>query len=223
MDKDHAIKQIIYEYQNGLPHVECALNPSECDQIMNHYLSSYCSLLKVSQYLCSELNETDKISQKQVVMAIAHMAYGWMRQPLKKCDINDEIKHVKGKTILNALDIKTCDDAVEFVCGYSRSPINGSCIGLSKALHFINPEIFPIWDSNVAKAFGIKGYHYQMQDIQKYKCYVEFCHEILCPNEVKEVEVRKAVKQVQESFLKKRNDKVSKIRALEFIWFTTNR
>ena len=83
------------------------------------------------------------------------------------------------ETILDAFDVKRPEDARNFVEGFASSPINNSCVGLSKSLHFINPEIFPIWDSNVAKTFGLQGYHYQVNKIQVYGCCIEFCHSAL--------------------------------------------
>ena len=51
----------------------------------------------------------------------------------------------------------SCEEkANDFIKGFKGEPINNSWVGLSKALHFINPEIFPIWDKNVAELFGIK-------------------------------------------------------------------
>ena len=97
------------------------------------------------------------------------------------------------KTILDAFDVKTSRDARNFVEGFASSPINDSCVGLSKSLHFINPEIFPIWDSNVAKTFGLQGYHYQVNKIQDYGCYIDFCHSVLVDCQT----VAEAVKQVQ--------------------------
>ena len=128
---------------------------------MNHYLNSYCSLLKVSQSLCKQA-KGDPGFRNNAIVAVAHMAYGWMPTTLKKCDIDDEIKREDEKTILDAFDVKTSGDARKFVEGFASSPINDSCVGLSKALHFINPEFFPIWDSNVAQIFG-KHNHYEMQ------------------------------------------------------------
>ena len=48
----------------------------------------------------------------------------------------------------------------------NNSPVNNSWIGLSKVLHFINPDIFPIWDSRVAKCFNmLYPYQFNKKDI----------------------------------------------------------
>ena len=81
-------------------------------------------------------------------------------------------------------------------------------------MHFINPEIFPIWDSNVARTFGLQGYRYQVNTIQVYGCYIEFCHSALDRQTVAE-----AVKQVQDLVCCYAGYEVEKIRALEFMLF----
>ena len=118
------------------------------------------------------------------------------------------------ETILDAFDVKTSGDARNFAEGFASSPINDSCVGLNKSLHFINHDIFPIWDSNVAKTFGMQGYHYQVNKIQVYGCYIEFCHSALDCQTVAE-----AVKQVQDLFCCHAGYKVEKIRALELMLF----
>lgn len=46
----------------------------------------------------------------------------------------------------------TADRAAELLSTLSKY-INGSLVGASKLLHFLNPEVFPIWDSRVARRF----------------------------------------------------------------------
>ena len=212
MEKELAIEQIKERIESELENVKSELNPSKRDQRMNHYLNSYCSLLKVSQSLCKQA-KGDPGFRNNAIVAIAHMAYGWMPTTLKMCDINDEIKHDDKKTILDAFDVKSPEDARDFVVGFASSPINDSCVGLSKALHFINPEFFPIWDSNVAQLFR-KQNHYEMKKTKVYGCYIEFCHSALGCQTVAE-----AVKQVQDLICCHEGYEVEKIRALEFMLF----
>ena len=213
MNKESAKIQIKNEFENGLRNVKSVLDPSNPDQYMSHYFESYCSLLKASQFLCNQAKVAPDF-RNHAIVAIAHMAYGWMPTTLKKCDINDEIQHEYGKTILDAFKVKTSGDARNFVESFASSPINDSCIGFSKALHFINPEFFPIWDSNVAKIFGMR-HHYQMKKTKVYGCYIDFCHSVLVDCET----VAEAVKQVQDLFCYHAGYKVVKIRALEFMLF----
>ena len=213
MEKESAIKEIKKEFKGGMENVESALCPSNHDQRMNHYFKSYCSLLKASQSLCIKA-KVDPDFRNHAIVAVAHMAYGWMPATLTKCDINDEIEREDEKTILDAFDVKTSGDARNFVEGFASSPMNDSCIGFSKSLHFINPEFFPIWDSNVAVTFEMDR-HYQIRKIPVYGCYIDFCHSVLVDCQT----VSEAVKQVQDLFCLHAKYKVEKIRALEFILF----
>ena len=213
MNKEKAIKEIKKEFEDKLKNVRFALCPSNPDQRMNHYLNSYCSLLKVSQSLSKQAIGNPNFRYDAIV-AIAHMAFGWMPATLKMCDINDEKEHNGKNKILDAFDVNTLDDAKCFVKSFASSPMNNSCIGFSKSLHFINPEIFPIWDSNVAETFEMDRY-YQIKKIPVYGCYIDFCHSVLVDCQT----VAEAVKEVQDLFCCHAKYKVEKIRALEFILF----
>ncbi|MCY4227551.1 MAG: hypothetical protein OXF20_07665 [Gammaproteobacteria bacterium] len=102
--------------------------------------------------------------------------------------------------------------------GFERPPINtaNAWVGLSKALHFINSRIFPIWDSRVANNFNVaagnQGY---------YICYIEWCHSVLDPGNKNQnaIDIRNAVNEVRNLFVQNVGYGVSKIRALEFILF----
>ena len=213
MNKESAIQAIEKESEGGLEKVESELCRSNRDQRMNHYLNTYCSLLNVSQFLCIQANG-DPGFRNNAIVAIAHMAYGWMPTTLKKCDINGDIERNGKNTILDAFDVKSWGDARNFVESFASSPINDSCIGFSKALHFINPEIFPIWDSNVAETFKVH-HHYQMKNINVYRCYIDFCHSVLVDCQT----VAEAVKKVQDLIFCHAGYEVGKIRTLEFMLF----
>jgi len=45
--------------------------------------------------------------------------------------------------------------------------INGSVVGTSKFLHFLNPNVFPIWDSRIARCFGY-DWEYQYDQPEAY-------------------------------------------------------
>ena len=81
---------------------------------------------------------------------------------------------------------------------------------MSKVLHFINPEFFPIWDSRVARHFRLK-YAYQINNRHHFLEYLTF---------VEENRKSDAVKRVQEAFVKEAGYSVSDVRACEFILFS---
>ena len=170
---NHAEDKIIGEYKQNFPNVLQELRPA------SHYVVSYPSLLKATRRHCKRVNLNQE-SKADAIYAITHMTYGWMRRILTYCDITGE-KHENGLTILDAYQIQTCQQAIEFVQGFEESPINteGAWVGLSKALHFINPKCFPIWNSNVAKNFGTDPYGEHGK--QKYICYIEWSCSVLNP------------------------------------------
>ena len=206
MTKDEAIKAINNGYENALDE----LDRSRGNKARAQYLKSYPALLEVSQFLCKKARANSGM-RKQAIVAIAHMAYGWMPRMLMICDIN----HENAKTIMHAVNASSSEEAIELVFEFLESPINNSWVGLSKVLHFINPETFPIWDSNVAKIFGKQN---QMSNRDLYCDYIILCHSIS-----KSPEVSAPVEKVKEHFKKTLDYEVTDIRAVEFILFTVGR
>ena len=80
---------------------------------------------------------------------------------------------------------------------------------MSKVLHFINPEFFPIWDSRVAKHFDLKN-----TQVNKKNHFLEYL------TFVAKHRNKDAVKKVQEAFVKEAGYSVSDVRACEFILFS---
>ena len=171
-------------------------------------MKSYPSLLEISQTLCTNARANPGI-RKQTIVAIAHIAYGWMPTMLMKCDIDDE----NANAIWRAVNVNSSEEAIEFVFEFSKSPINNSWVGLSKTLHFIKPKFFPIWDSKVAKVFGKQN---QMSKRNPFCEYVKLCHSI-------SPKVSAPVEKVKEHFKKTLEYEVTDIRAVEFILFTVGR
>ncbi len=181
----------------------------------DHYIQSYPSLLKISQHLCKQAENND-IADVDKMMAIAHMAYGWMPTILDKSKLKKKPtdSHKQGQTILDAYGM-SYEKAIDFLDEFKKSPIHNSWVGLSKALHFINPEIFPIWDSKVADIFDINtNSGSQTKKKKDYSRYMQFCHSNL---------ELPAVAEMQHSFGNKAGYRVSKIRAIEFILFTSTK
>ena len=85
---------------------------------------------------------------------LAHAVYGWMPTVLKTVEVSGFFL-IDQNPIYVLRKTHLFEDLIERLP--SKSPINNSWIGLSKFLHFLNPEVFPIWDSRVAKHFGLKN------------------------------------------------------------------
>ncbi len=162
----------------------------------NRYIKSYPYLLEATKLLHKELGADS-------IIAISHIAYGWMPTILTY----DFSKH-DGNILDEAQSVKSFEEARTMIGKIDLSPVNNSWVGLSKVLHFANPEFFPIWDSKVAKHFGVSN---QMGKRQNYIDYISFVESQL---------ERKIVLDVQKEFKKQTGREVSKARACEFILFS---
>jgi len=85
----------------------------------------------------------------------AAQVYGWMPTILKSAGIADAIDREDGRLVrfLNAARLAkkpglSVED-IELISVFT----NNSTVGASKLLHFLNPRVFPIWDSRVAKRY----------------------------------------------------------------------
>lgn len=101
-----------------------------------------------------------------------HIVYGWMPTipRLAKITTWDESQKTSLVAALKKAKKGTPhDEEIELI----RSFCNNSMVGASKLLHFLNPDVFPIWDSRVAKAFFNRPrvYPYQLNRIESYKLY----------------------------------------------------
>ncbi len=84
----------------------------------NHYIKSFPSLLKISQHFCKQAESND-IDNVDKMMAIAHMAYGWMPTILKNSDLKEKPtdSHTQGQTILDAYGV-SYEKAKVFLKGF---------------------------------------------------------------------------------------------------------
>jgi len=168
-----------------------------CIDASEQYLRTYPALLRSTAILAKEIGE-------DALPAISHMAYGWMPTILKK--FSDSEPDIVGP----ATGCRSFEEASALIQSLDDSPINNSWVGMSKVLHFINPEFFPIWDSRVSKHFGLK-YDYQINNRKHFLEYLTFVAKHRNKDEVKKVE---------EAFVKQAGYSVTDVRACEFILFS---
>jgi hypothetical protein len=167
-----------------------------CIDASEQYIRTYSELLRSTAILAKEMGE-------DALPAIAHMAYGWMPTILKK--FSDSQSDIVGP----ATGCRSFEEASALIQSLDYSPINNSWVGMSKVLHFMNPEFFPIWDSRVAKHFDLK-----ITQVNKKNHFLEYL------TFVEENRKSDAVKRVQEAFVKEAGYSVSDVRACEFILFS---
>lgn len=129
------------------------------------YSIAYASLLPYFEKL-------QKVTWDDAVVGL-HIVYGWMPTIPQLGRImrwDQQRKSDLTATLTRAVNgnVPTDDELTELMA-FS----NNSMIGASKLLHFLNPSIFPIWDSRVARAFSNrpKVYSYQVNKVDQWSSY----------------------------------------------------
>jgi hypothetical protein len=145
----------------------------------------------------TELNELD-------LVVGANFTYGWMPTIL-----NFKSNEFEAAVVVLNKAKKTkriTDEEVMLLKGL----INNSLVGVSKLLHFINPDVYAIWDSRVCKFLTGKSYKQKIEKTSLFWSYLDLCQRI-----------RKDphFKPIHESFIKKIGYEVSPMRTLEQIMF----
>lgn len=109
---------------------------------IQQYRETYYALLDLGKTV-----RQDPSSLKLLQLGLA--AYGWM--PTIFDNLPDE-KKLKDFSEL----VKACEEDQSRPNNFVSllKTFNNSVVGTSKVLHFLFPNIFPIWDSNIAFAFG---------------------------------------------------------------------
>lgn len=152
--------------------------------------------------------ELKDISKSNIVIGI-NFTYGWMPTIFEfgSQDFDEIAKilnHVK-KGIMPTIDklaiLKTC--------------FNNSLVGTSKLLHFINPNNFAIWDSNVYRYLTQKEpYTYRLNEINSYLEYLKFC---------KWLTNKEKFPEIQKSLEKKVGYEMTPYRSVELIMFVNGK
>ena len=184
--------------------VKDMLNKKE-NTLNNSYENSYPFLVNYFQ--------KDKINMNDFVVG-SHFVYGWMPTilDLKITKVNEtkllEILN-KYKQIIDAKEINP--DELKIL----KETINNSIVGTSKLLHFINPTIFPIWDSNIGLCFFDKTYEGNVNNVENYIKYLISIHEFV--ND----ESCNSVREKAFGLIRKENAEthLSDIRKIEYILF----
>ena len=150
---------------------ESIINKFDIDSLNNlssldkHYQSNYPVLIEAVADICKNLND-------QSFSLIAHLVYAWMPTILKSIDSNEKHKNICQKVLcLDSNEIHKIKDFIQD--DLTKDLVNNSWVGLSKVLHFINPAVFPIWDSNVANCFSVNT-----SSKNNYIKYVAFMNEL---------------------------------------------
>lgn len=111
------------------------------------------------------------IDEHQFYIA-ASFTYGWMPTMLKKINYNSGIEII----LNNVLQRKELNEGDLIIL---TRAINNSLVGVSKLLHFIAPEKYPIWDSRVYFSLFGKQYYSKNNTNRLYLKYMQNCKAIV--------------------------------------------
>lgn len=140
--------------------------PAVNDLRSRTYLATYPSILAIGNV--NEQIGVDRLHQ------LSAMVYGWMPRivRLDPEHMNATLNALQQAQVANHNDYNNVniDDIANCL---------HSVVGASKLLHFVNPAIFPIWDSNIEQfRLGMEPPYNQMSRVDNYLEYVGEVHEI---------------------------------------------
>jgi hypothetical protein len=107
------------------------------------------SYLKMYPHFISYLENAEQIGKQEFIVA-AGFTYSWMRASLK-LHIEEEKLNKAIKVLQEVRLIDSFDKAKNIEVSHLKKVVSNSYIGASKLLHFVNPDCFPIYDSNICK------------------------------------------------------------------------
>lgn len=142
----------------------------------------------------------------------ANFVYGWMPTILEfKCeDLERDLKEAvqilnraKSRELISEGDLQSL-----------KKMINNSLVGTSKLLHFVNPNLYSIWDSNVY-------WHLHRSELYAHRQTPSYYYEDL--DACRKVTEQSAFAPVFDSITRKLGYEVSPLRAVEVVMFMTVR
>ncbi len=164
------------------------------------YIESYPEFIRYFE-------NVEKIEKHHLIIA-SHFVYGWMPTTLNLNTLElgrvlQLLNAAKNGDILTAqelLTLKTC--------------VNNSLVGLSKLLHFINPNIYAIWDSRVFRYLTEKKSTSGIDKAEFYLEYLKGIDEIVTNIDFVNIHIL-----IQSKF----NYQIKPLRVVELIMFETDR
>lgn len=121
----------------------------------NQLLTTYGPMLEFAERNKTKIDET-------TLIGLAHMAYGWMPTMIQNISIKD-FSDWECSITTGSLDKMFLMNVMSLT--------NDSIVGASKLLHFLNPDLYPIYDSRVYKTILGKEKHNYSKDVENYICY----------------------------------------------------
>ncbi len=173
------------------------------DSTKENYLISYPHFLNYFKNL-------EEIKLENLIIGIS-FTYSWMPTILKSINLKSNEDPI---SILNKARKEELLNESELLV--LKSTFNNSLVGTSKLLHFINPEIYAIWDSRVFR-FLNKDREPHKYRLEKPVTYLEYLNFI---NSMKE---ENGFDRFYELMKEKVGFEITKNRALELAFFKGNK
>ncbi|NND23336.1 MAG: hypothetical protein HKN86_01450 [Acidimicrobiia bacterium] len=139
----------------------------------NNENSSYLKFYsKTEKYIYSFFKSKKRSFDKETFYQGFLMIYGWMPTIPYQNKKFSEITKTELSLLLKVYDHAGDNGITKSELEQIIPFVNNSIVGLSKMLHFINKDRYAIWDSRIAKVFGL-NYNYQVNNIDQYLIYNE--------------------------------------------------
>lgn len=172
----------------------------ELNNLEDKYNKSY-------QCFCEFFTSKNIITEQDLIIG-ANFTYGWMPTILnfKSSEFETCI------TILNKAKLSTRISTSELTT--LKGLINNSLVGTSKLLHFINPEVYAIWDSRICHFLTGKSYKSKVEQVELFWSYLDLCDTLV---------LEKEFKAIHEKYKQKIGFNVSPLRTAEQIMFISSK
>ncbi|WP_152222281.1 hypothetical protein [Pseudomonas sp. SCB32] len=165
------------------------------------------SYIRAYPHILAALKSPQPLDEQAFVCG-AHMVYGWMPTILE-IHISGTVDAHAGAALLNKArtEGRLDNEEIKQLAGL----INHSVVGASKLLHFVNPEAFAIWDSNIYYFLhGEPGNNSRVNKVGRYASYSNYLRRLTQDQRFPEF---------HSSVNRKMGYAVSPLRALEVVMF----
>lgn len=148
-----------------------------------------------------------KLTAEDIIVGMG-LVYSWM--PTIPKNINFDLLD-EAVPILNSIKNGAVIEKKEF--DILKPLCNNSLVGASKLLHFINPNLYAIWDSKIYTfLYQEKAHKHRVENIDKSMAYLELIRQMATYTQLEKI-----ITDVQTHF---KPNPISNIRAIEWMMFT---
>lgn len=157
-------------------------------------------------YFVEYFADKEIITEQDLVIG-SNFTYGWM----------PTIMNFKSKDFESAIEILNKAKEVKRISSEEilllKKLINNSLVGVSKLLHFINPNVYAIWDSRVCNFLTGKSYKQKVENIDTFWLYLDLC---------KRVAQSPRFEEIHNSFIDRIGYEFSTMRTIEQVMFNNS-